>query len=98
MSHPLLTRVLADAHHGSRSMKHRFAFIDPTKSHDPRCHDAGIALALAIPPDIADRLERALDVCAVCGMWSGWSDHEENQTVKALIGGSFHPYQPLVTP
>lgn len=95
MSHPLLTKVLADAlreHHGP--------------SFFPGGHDVTIlgetpeecASRIAIPPDITDRLERALDVCAVCGMWSGWSDHEENQTVKALIGGSFHPYQPLVTP
>lgn len=49
-------------------------------------------------PAIADRLERALGCCAVCGMWEGWSDHETNPGVLALIGrgGGWHPFVPLV--
>lgn len=83
MSHPLLTKVLLDT------------FAKSPPNHADRHIAAGIIGD--IPPAIADRLEAALDVCATCGMHPGWSDHETNAQVRALIRGSFHPYVPLVT-
>lgn len=42
--------------------------------------------------------DAALDVCAVCGMWPGWGDHDDNPGFRMAVGGSYHPYQPLVAP
>lgn len=61
-------------------------------------HDWAEALVAAIPEPVREAIEAALDVCAVCGMWPGWGDHDDNPGFRAAVGGSFHPYQPLVAP
>jgi hypothetical protein len=73
MSHPLLTEVL------DRS------WLDaaPESFDDPV-----VSLIAAIPPDIADRLEWALDSCAVCGNHVPFKASHEKYTG--------HAFQPLV--
>jgi hypothetical protein len=81
VNHPLLTKVLADA------------WLATTGQSSYAGEDA---LTAAIPPDIADRLERALDVCAKCEMtdrlYSVGGDEYTHESV------ALHPYRPLVTP
>lgn len=48
-------------------------------------------LVAAIPPRIADRLERALDVCAVCG-----GTERIHGCGRPEHAPQCHPYQPLV--
>lgn len=82
--HPLLTKVLGDA-------------LRTKNGPQPTERFAGQLLA-AIPPDIADRLEAALDVCAVCG-FTQWSYvPREGPAIRTHPMGDGHPYQPLVTP
>lgn len=80
-AYPLLTKVLAEA----------WAEPFAVESFDP-----GLAAELiaGMPPDIADRLERALDVCAVCGAPSAVREFHDRE---AEVFRS-HPYQPLVAP
>lgn len=86
MSHPRLEQVLGaalrDADLGSWGRTH----------HDYPGN--GLSLARAMLPDIADRLERALDECQRFGCgWPEWSD------VHDQLDGAHgdHPYQPLVS-
>lgn len=86
MSHPLLTEVLWKAMvgiHGSPGYA-----MDKTKE-----------LLTAIPPDIADLLEAALDRCATCGLTSTAYRHlgeEYAETAHEDFAG--HAFEPLVTP
>jgi hypothetical protein len=86
MNHPLLTKVLGDAFYGSS---------DPDE-HPSRAEVSGLMVD-AIPPDIADRLERALDVCQypVSNRASGLCERTEAGH-RGLYG--IHRHQPLVTP
>ena len=62
MSHPLLTKVLADAYAVEFPPIEVPGYIDP--ANRLREQQAFMErVTAAIPPDIADRLERALDVC-----------------------------------
>jgi hypothetical protein len=91
MNHPLLTKVLGDAFYGSS---------DPDE-HPSRAEVSGLMVD-AIPPDIADRLEWALEGCA----WNGdgydapcWqpkgADCHRNPGI--YWEPEQHPFQPLVT-
>jgi hypothetical protein len=88
MSRPLLTKVLADA------LLQTFCW---DRRPEAVGKDTEVVIA-AIPPDIADRLERALDVCAVCGFSVSPDKHTESEDVARSAGYSHHPYRPLVTP
>ncbi|MBX3031444.1 MAG: hypothetical protein KF809_14960 [Chloroflexi bacterium] len=83
-SHPRLAQVLGaafrDADLGSWGRTH----------HDYPGN--GLSLARAMIPDIADRLERALDECQRCG----WPEFAAEHDQLDGAGGS-HPYQPLVS-
>lgn len=87
-----LAGVLADALH---------SINERCEGDGPAGHGCG-ALAsdvvAAIPEPVREAIEAALDVCAVCGMWSGWGDHDDNPGFRMAVGGSYHPYQPLVAP
>jgi hypothetical protein len=82
MSHPLLTKVLAEAWLDATPE----AFVEPSD-----------AIAVAIPPDIADRLERALDVCQYPVRHTASGICERTEVGHRGLAG-IHPYQPLVTP
>lgn len=100
MSHPRLAQVLGaafrDADLGSWGRTH----------HDYPGN--GLSLARAMIPDIADRLEEALRVCAYDD--GGWRcDQEADEAPHAHDGSCIspyghapvahcHPYEPLVTP
>ena len=73
-AHPLLTRVIAKA---IRAM-----------TDGEMGEFLAIGEVAAIPPDIADRLERALDVCRDCGV-----EHAVH-----FPGTLSHPFVPLVQP
>jgi hypothetical protein len=86
MSHPLLTKWLADC-------------LPVTSEFYTRAELARDTIADS-DPDIADRLERALDKCQY-----RWEDDEGNEKVcdcSALLHEprqwrAWHTYQPLVT-
>jgi hypothetical protein len=94
MSHPLLTEVLGRS----------WADAAPESFDDPV-----VSLIAAIPTDIADRLERALDECqypecaSLIPEWAighrgfryvhNCDDPDGHQTTPKC-----HPYQPLVQP
>jgi hypothetical protein len=80
VNHPLLTKWLADC-------------LPVTSEFYTRAELARDTIADS-DPDIADRLERALDVCSFCGKDRGFVGHV--QTDYPEMRG--HPYQPLVTP
>jgi hypothetical protein len=84
MSHPLLTKVLADAWLDADE--------DPAMAPDP-----ADAIQAAIPPTIADRLERALDVCQYPVRHTASGICERTEVGHRGLAG-IHPYQPLVTP
>lgn len=99
MSRPLLTKVLADA------LRSTVAVSDEYWAQSPWPDD----LVAGVPPDIADRLERALDVCQwqirgkglACGRLS--HDHVHRHDEVCDMPGhaprlECHPFQPLVTP
>jgi hypothetical protein len=105
MSHPLLTRWLAISMHERGHEAHKAAFADVAGRPGDHCHDEATWIIEEdlddwdMDPDIADRLERALDVCQyvfqplvtgvppqTCGRPA--ADHRAWK----------HPYQPLVTP
>jgi hypothetical protein len=86
MSRPLLTKVLADA------LLQTFCW---DRRPEAVGKDTEVVIA-AIPPDIADRLERALDVCQhllVDGLECGQPPDDD-----VHIYDRTHLYQPLVTP
>jgi hypothetical protein len=82
MNHPLLTRWLTDNLYG----------LDEYTTRDEVA-----AQMIADSPDIADRLERALDVCQypVSNRASGLCERTEAGH-RGLYG--IHRHQPLVTP
>lgn len=92
MSHPLLTKVLADA------------LNSPGVFEDPLDDDTGLAtdVIAAIPPDLADRLERALARCAFPGCGESedsiFHEHLDCEPLDHEPTDICHPYQPLVTP
>ncbi len=84
MSHPLLTQVLADG---------LYPVFEHGEGRGYFVEEAAEVLA-HIPAAIADRLEAALDVCAVCGM----GHHDEHFPEWHVNHEHCHPYVPLVTP
>lgn len=91
MSHPLLTKVLADAYAVEFPPIEVPGYIDP--ANRLREQQAFMErVTAAIPPDIADRLEAALDVCQYDGF------PFPCPMTRSAHGPSDHAYQPLVTP
>jgi len=90
MSHPLLTATLETALHGGQPM------YQPGSCDD--CRADVLSWVERIPPDIADRLERALDVCAVCGHPRDGHDFTPPNDCHATPTCDCGPFQPLVTP
>lgn len=84
-AHPLLTRVIAKA---IRAM-----------TDGEMGEFLAIGEVAAIPSDIADRLERALDVCTTCG-WVRIPDDPDWHERDWLSSdpADHHPFVPLVTP
>lgn len=84
MSHPLLIKVLRDVYWEE-------------EAEAPR---APSEMVYAIPPAIADRLERALDVCDWngCGRERTHSWHGDPDAHEHDPKWSCHSFTPLVTP
>jgi hypothetical protein len=98
MSHPLLTKVLCDGYAAEFPPIYVPDLLDPNEQLTRQRTFLGRIIG-RIPPDIADRLERALDVCAVCG-WVRIPD-DPDWHERDWVGSDpadHHPYQPLVTP
>ena len=98
--YPLLTKVLADA------MAKRAATVT-TRDTSVWGRQEGQFTIAAIPPDIADRLERALDVCqrmdpdpaiGQCGEPEASEVHHRDLSVWPSESFWAHPFVPLVTP
>jgi hypothetical protein len=86
MSHPLLTKVLAQG---------------ITEAPEPRrsgIHADAESIAAGIPPDIADRLERALDVCQYVYAFPDSGKSVCLQRRDKHLPTWAHVYKPLVMP
>lgn len=86
MSHPRLTRVLAD---WCRRHNEDLGYAD-----DPDMEAYVASLIATDEEGIADRLEEALGKCSVCDAPPG--RHDLNAAYAKAAGTSYHPYQPLV--
>lgn len=85
----VLAAAIRDADHGSWG---------EAGGHWSLYPPAAERVVVAILEPVREAIEAALDVCAVCGMWPGWGDHDDNPGFRMAVGGSYHPYQPLVAP
>lgn len=97
MRHPLLTKELAEAAHTGQAHWTMEGTALPCTPDDCPFYSETRELIERIPPDRADRLERALDVCAVCGLERvAYTRDRQAWTRGEHEDWAGHPYQPLV--